>query len=144
MNNIEAQSNHSGLEINNCFYSGSPLLCVTTAGAVTLSNLNLTNNAYGNLMVIANGAITVNAINAHDATNPDPSNLGGIYLDNSNAKSVSAVTLKDVYSTNNYNKGVWINSKGVVTLDHVRATEYRERNGYRNHWVSHDRQHVGY
>ena len=41
MNNIEAQSNHDrGVEIDNCFYSGNPLLCTTTAGAVTLSNLN--------------------------------------------------------------------------------------------------------
>ena len=37
----------------------------TTAGAVSLTNLTL-NNRYGNLWVIANGAITLNNVNRQE------------------------------------------------------------------------------
>ena len=61
MNNIEANNNYDqGVVINNC--NATSGLCTTTAGAVTLSNLNLISNPYGNLYVNANGAITVTTV----------------------------------------------------------------------------------
>ena len=66
LNTVEATRNYRGIYIDNCWNTGSG--CTTTAGAVSLTNLTLTDpfntlgNPFGNLWVYANGAITGNTI----------------------------------------------------------------------------------
>jgi hypothetical protein len=121
MTTVEAVNNvRTGIEIDNCG-GGAP--CTTTTGAVNLTNLTL-NNRYGNLRVIANGAITLNNVMATNAyaNGLIDTGFGGINLDNSNAKVVSAVTVNNATANQNNYAGFLIRSKGAVTLNHVTAS----------------------
>ncbi len=73
----------------------------------------------GNLWLYANGAITGNTITSAYATNS--SGDGGIFLDNSDAKSVSAVTLSNINNFSNNVNGLAVFSRGAVTLNHVES-----------------------
>jgi hypothetical protein len=114
---VEARNNRAGIWIDNCWDLG--LGCTTTSGAVSLTNLDLYNN-YGNLSVIANGAITGTTITATYANNA--ASFGGLILDNSIAKSVSAVTLSNVDNSYSQLVGLKIRSKGAITLNHVTSS----------------------
>jgi hypothetical protein len=118
LSTIEATGNRTGVKINNCW--GFP--CTTTTGAVSLTNLTL-HNQYGNLWVLANGAITGTNIESTTAyALSGAGGFGGIILNNYPARAVSSVTLNNIYSDSNAIAGVDITSKGAVTLNHVTAS----------------------
>ena len=114
---VEANNNRQGVHINNCLGGGGT--CTTTAGAVSLTSVVVRSNYYGNLRVIANGAITASGVDSYYANNTG--GFGGVLLDNSDAKAVSAVSASNLSSTNNAIVGLKVDSRGAVTLNHVTA-----------------------
>ncbi len=118
MNTIEALNNSTGVEIDNCWESGG--VCTAASAAVTLSNFNL-QNPLGNLLVKSNGNISVATIKAFYASDP-AAVFAGIELDNHLATAAKSVTLTNAESRYNLFGGVVINTRGVVTLNHVNAS----------------------
>ena len=77
---------------------------------VSLTSVVVRSNYYGNLRVIANGAITANGVDSYYANNSG--GFGGVILDNSDAKAVSAVSASNLSSTNNAIVGLQVDSRG--------------------------------
>jgi hypothetical protein len=117
MTNVEANGSNNayGIYIDNCDYAGA--LCQSpVAGAITLTNVNASNNKMTNIYVNGSGAITMTGITA------DYSDVGmGIAVDNHYAKAVSPVTLSTAQANSASSQGVQILSRGAVTLNAITA-----------------------
>ena len=109
MNTIEALTNITGVDIDNCLFSGG--VCTAASAAVTLCNFTL-QNPLGGLLVLSNGNISVATVKAFYASHA-AAVFAGIELDNHLATSAQSVTLTNAESRYNFFGGVVINTRGV-------------------------------
>lgn len=117
-------NNNSGIYVNTCNFSGS--LC-PLSGAVSITNAQVVSNTDTNLYVDANGSITLNTVNASSANG---ASHFGAYLVNNNAGAASAVTVNNGVFNNNPSDGLYILSRGNVSLNHITANQNYASSSY--------------
>ncbi len=95
-------------------------LNIYAKGAVTLTDVDAIDNHENGITVTTSGAITLNRVNATANYDPENSYIYGAYLDNSSSASLTPAGVSITDSNFNYNNfGLYVNSKGAVTLKGV-------------------------
>jgi len=115
INNLIASNNTSGSAIG-----ASLNTSFGTNGTVSLTGTNIFNNNNGdNLQIFAKGAITINNITANNSVNGY-----GVFIENHYDNTApKPVTLTGTNTfNNNYNRGLSIQSFGVITTNNINAS----------------------
>ena len=116
-------ANNNGTKGNPGFRYGTYLDNRTGNAGVTISGVNdFSGNYSTGLVVLTNGTIIANGLNASENGNTGNSNSNygyGVFLDNSSG--AAGVALTDASVFNNYSSGLSVNSMSSVTLNNITA-----------------------
>jgi len=113
------ESGH-GVSINNLLGSGAVRI---TSTIESLNNNSFNNNAGYGLSIYANGAVTLVGVSARDNTGY------GAYIDSSSASGLYPVALTNVDFSNNQYTGLYVLSRGAITVTNINAANNNDNDG---------------
>jgi hypothetical protein len=107
-----------GIYIDNCYWDGVLLAC-TGSGNVTLNTVTANNSGVG-LYVDTTGAIAITNLTASNNWSSSLTSWGA-YLNNSFSTTNAPVSVLKALTSYNDANGIYIDTKGLVTLDGITA-----------------------
>jgi len=111
-NSQAAAGSFDGLYIDNTFGSG----CVTLKTSKTTDYQNYSDNGAYGIYIRSSGNVSVSNVSTNDNTT-----YSGLFVDNLSASSPRTVSINRSFAENNGRAGLYIRSKGAVTLTDVSA-----------------------